>query len=85
MKLEKHIEKLIAFHSPDLVATNVIRAVSCPKVLLQISNYCMLKSNEGRTLGDKDQEKIWRKRAKIIHDVMEEIENETKNSNSVNI
>jgi hypothetical protein len=76
MKLDKHIGKLMVIHGRDPFLTTVIKAVDSTKVLLQLSNYFMLKSSEGRILGNKDQEKIWRKRAKTIHDIMEEIEAE---------
>jgi hypothetical protein len=76
MRLDKHIGKLMVIHGRDPFLSTVIRAVDSTKVLLSLSNYFMLKASEGRVLGKKDQEKLWRKRAKIIHDIMEEIEAE---------
>lgn len=80
MRLDKHIGKLMVIHGRDPFLSTVIKAADSTKVLLSLSNYFMLKSNEGRNLGKKDMEKIWRKRAKTVHDIMEEIEEENPNS-----
>ena len=72
MKLEKKVVKLLSDHELKDIMDHLIAKVSLPKLLLQISNRLCYKANTN----DKQKAKVWMKRAKLIHTIMEEIEKE---------
>lgn len=69
MKLEKKIDRLITEHSAETIATEIIRQIGVEKILLLLSNRLTYKAMDSR---NKEQ-KTWRRRAKVVHDMMEEI------------
>lgn len=75
MKLDKKINKLLSEHELREIMDQIISQAGLPKVLLQISNRLCYKG------GGKDKmAKVWLKRAKLIHGIMEEIETEEQPS-----
>lgn len=80
MTLDKFIEKLTERHGIPLIIREIVDQYSLPKVVLELSNYCMRKANECRNNKNKKEEKIWKNRAKILHDIVEE-----KNDNKTEV
>lgn len=71
MKLDKKISKILSEHELREVMDQIISQASFSKVLLQISNRLCYKGN-----GKDKAAKTWLKRAKLVHDIMEEVKKE---------
>lgn len=71
MKLDKKIGKLLSEHELREIMDQIVSQTSFSKVLLQISNRLCYKGN-----GKDKTAKVWLKRAKLVHDIMEEIKKE---------
>lgn len=73
MKLDKKLAKIIEENGQYEVFKVLTNQTGIVELLLQVSNrLCHIASQ------DKAQSKLWLKRAKAVHNIMTEIENETK-------
>jgi len=77
MKLEKKVAKLLQEEDSAVVIKEIIRQLEMPQVLLQISNIFVAKSGG---IQDKPTSRLWLKRAKAVHAIMDEMIEENLNN-----
>lgn len=70
MKLNKKIKKLIDEHSFSTILNSVIASAPLDKLLLEMSNQCVFKSN---AIHSKKMQKIWYNAARSLHRAYDEV------------